>query len=161
MLTDATAQRHTAGTLIVGAGQAGLDLAASLREMQHPGRITLVSGEAELPYQRPPLPKAYLASTAEEAEPALRGEDFYEANDIDVLRGEWIENIPLTGGGNGAGEARTKSGLTLGLDKLALTVGGGAPALAGSRIRPRASAACVTSTTPPACAATSTRRSSW
>jgi 3-phenylpropionate/trans-cinnamate dioxygenase ferredoxin reductase subunit len=124
MMTDATARRHSAGTLIVGAGQAGLQLATSLREMQHTGRITLVSGEARLPYQRPPLSKAYLAGTAEEAELALRGEDFYEANDIDVLRGEWIENITLTEGGNGAGEAKTKNGLTLAFDKLALTVGG-------------------------------------
>ncbi|KQZ12011.1 FAD-dependent oxidoreductase [Microbacterium sp. MEC084] len=123
-MTDATARPLSAGTLIVGAGQAGLQLATSLREMDHAGRITLVSGEPRLPYQRPPLSKAYLSGKADETELSLRGEDFYEANGIDVLRGEWIETITLVEGGNGAGQARTKSGLTLAFDKLALTVGG-------------------------------------
>ena len=47
--------------VIVGAGQAGFQAAASLREAGFSGRLILVGDEAALPYQRPPLSKAYLA----------------------------------------------------------------------------------------------------
>lgn len=49
------------GIVIVGAGQAGFQTAASLREGGYAGPITLVGDEPTLPYQRPPLSKAYLA----------------------------------------------------------------------------------------------------
>ena len=51
----------SAGTLIVGAGQAGLQTAASLRDAGYKDPITLLGDEPALPYQRPPLSKAYLA----------------------------------------------------------------------------------------------------
>ncbi|MET0258274.1 MAG: FAD-dependent oxidoreductase [Methylobacterium sp.] len=50
-----------AGVVIVGAGQAGFQTAASLREAGFSDPITLVGDEEVLPYQRPPLSKAYLA----------------------------------------------------------------------------------------------------
>ena len=46
--------------VIVGAGHAGVQAAASLREEGSADEIALLSGEAELPYQRPPLSKAFL-----------------------------------------------------------------------------------------------------
>ena len=46
--------------VIVGAGQAGCQAAVSLRELGHRGTITLIGDEGVLPYQRPPLTKAYL-----------------------------------------------------------------------------------------------------
>lgn len=49
------------GVVIVGAGQAGFQTAASLREAGFSDPITLVGDEEALPYQRPPLSKAYLA----------------------------------------------------------------------------------------------------
>jgi len=49
-----------AGVLIVGAGQAGYQLAVSLREGGYNGPVRLVGDEPGLPYQRPPLSKAYL-----------------------------------------------------------------------------------------------------
>jgi len=51
----------SAGVVIVGAGQAGFQLAASLREAGYADPISLVGDEPDLPYQRPPLSKAYLA----------------------------------------------------------------------------------------------------
>ena len=48
------------GIVIVGAGHAGVQAAASLREEGSADAIVLLSGEAELPYQRPPLSKAFL-----------------------------------------------------------------------------------------------------
>ena len=46
--------------IIVGAGHAGYQVAASLRQHGYGERICLINDEAHLPYQRPPLSKAYL-----------------------------------------------------------------------------------------------------
>lgn len=46
--------------VIVGAGQAGYQVAASLRQEGFTGSITLIGDEPGVPYQRPPLSKAYL-----------------------------------------------------------------------------------------------------
>ena len=46
--------------VIVGAGQAGYQVAASLRQEGFSGSITLIGDEPGVPYQRPPLSKAYL-----------------------------------------------------------------------------------------------------
>ena len=46
--------------VIVGAGQGGFQAAASLRQEGFEGDITLIGDEPGLPYQRPPLSKAYL-----------------------------------------------------------------------------------------------------
>ena len=48
------------GVLIIGAGQAGSQVASSLRQGGFEGGITIVGDEPALPYQRPPLSKAYL-----------------------------------------------------------------------------------------------------
>ena len=48
------------GTLVVGASQAGAQLAISLREAGDTAPITLVGAEPYPPYHRPPLSKAYL-----------------------------------------------------------------------------------------------------
>ena len=53
--------------LIIGAGQGGLQAAISLRQSGFAGKITLVGGEPGLPYQRPPLSKAYLRDGEAEA----------------------------------------------------------------------------------------------
>ncbi|SNS40309.1 MULTISPECIES: NAD(P)/FAD-dependent oxidoreductase [unclassified Azospirillum] len=47
--------------VIVGAGHAGAQLALALRQQQFAGTITLIGEEADLPYERPPLSKDYLA----------------------------------------------------------------------------------------------------
>ena len=48
------------GILIVGGGQAAAAAIAKLREMDADIPITMICGEAVLPYQRPPLSKKYL-----------------------------------------------------------------------------------------------------
>ena len=50
-----------ADVLIVGAGHAGAQTAIGLRNAKFAGSIALVSDEPELPYERPPLSKDYLA----------------------------------------------------------------------------------------------------
>ena len=58
--------------VILGAGQAGAEVAASLRKKGFEGRITLVGEEPQPPYRRPPLSKAFLAGEAEEAREPVR-----------------------------------------------------------------------------------------
>lgn len=79
--------------VIVGAGQAGFQAAASLREFGYPGTITLIGDEAEPPYQRPPLSKAYLAGTTAEAGLHLRPSGFFADRDIALLTGERVTGI--------------------------------------------------------------------
>ncbi|HEX2132047.1 MAG TPA: FAD-dependent oxidoreductase [Actinophytocola sp.] len=70
---------------VVGAGLAGLRTVERLRRLGHDGPVTLVGAEEHLPYDRPPLSKAVLAS-AEAARPPLREED-YAALDVDLRLG--------------------------------------------------------------------------
>ena len=63
--------------IIAGAGQAGAQCAVSLRQAGHTGPLTLIGAEPELPYQRPPLSKAYLKGEMEGARLALRPAEFY------------------------------------------------------------------------------------
>ena len=46
--------------VIVGAGQAGGELATGLRKQGYTGRVVLIGDEAHLPYRRPPLSKGFL-----------------------------------------------------------------------------------------------------
>lgn len=64
---------------IIGSGQGGFQLAASLRQEGFSGEITLIGEETGLPYQRPPLSKAYLKDgRAESIE--LRPDSFFHRN---------------------------------------------------------------------------------
>ncbi|MDZ5445034.1 hypothetical protein U2F26_20185 [Micromonospora sp. 4G57] len=73
------------GTLVIGASQAGLQLATSLRDLGATGGITLIGRESRAPYQRPPLSKAYLQGKLPEDGLVLRGPDFYRDHDIDLV----------------------------------------------------------------------------
>ncbi|MEU6851554.1 FAD-dependent oxidoreductase [Actinacidiphila alni] len=118
-----TDQRHC-GTLIVGASQAGLQLAASLRQSGATGPITLVGEEVHPPYQRPPLSKEFLAGRADFGALALRAPAFYADNAIDLISGEQVTDAALSPAGPpGSGRAVTASGRELAFDRLALTVG--------------------------------------
>jgi 3-phenylpropionate/trans-cinnamate dioxygenase ferredoxin reductase component len=71
-----------AGIVVAGAGQAGFQLAASLRESGFKDPITLVGDEAALPYQRPPLSKAYLAGKTDQEGLFLRPPGFFAEHAI-------------------------------------------------------------------------------
>jgi 3-phenylpropionate/trans-cinnamate dioxygenase ferredoxin reductase subunit len=75
------------GVVVLGAGQAGAQVAASLREEGFCGPIQLVGDEPGLPYQRPPLSKAYLRPDAQAALLQLRAEAFYQQHGIDLVEG--------------------------------------------------------------------------
>jgi 3-phenylpropionate/trans-cinnamate dioxygenase ferredoxin reductase subunit len=71
--------------VILGAGHAGVQAAASLREEGYDGRIRLVEAGQALPYQRPPLSKAFLKGETTAANIVLRGEAFYRDQAIDLM----------------------------------------------------------------------------
>src|SRR6202045_4208857 len=76
----------TQGTvLIVGAGHAGFQLAASLREHGLGGRIGLINDEPHLPYQRPPLSKAYLKGGGGADSLMFRPDKFYRDQNIELI----------------------------------------------------------------------------
>ena len=68
--------------VIVGASHAGAQLAASLRQEKWDGEIILIGNESALPYQRPPLSKAYLSGRSTLEDLAIRSSEFYAKQDI-------------------------------------------------------------------------------
>ncbi|KUJ34949.1 FAD-dependent oxidoreductase [Streptomyces sp. MI02-2A] len=119
------------GTLIVGASQAGLQLAASLRQLGDTEPITLVGEEIHPPYQRPPLSKEFLTGQTDLESLALRTPSYYTDAGINLVPGERVTEVDLSPSGRpGSGTARTPSGRVFSFDRLALTVGAGPRRLA-------------------------------
>lgn len=79
--------------LILGAGHAGFQLAASLRQHGFDGRVMLASDEPVLPYQRPPLSKDYLDGKTGLDLLLMRPEAFYRDHKIELLHGMRAEAI--------------------------------------------------------------------
>jgi 3-phenylpropionate/trans-cinnamate dioxygenase ferredoxin reductase component len=75
---------QTRHVVIAGAGHAGGAAAAMLRQLGWPGAITLIGEEPVLPYQRPPLSKAWLKGEAAGEDLALRPATFYADASIDL-----------------------------------------------------------------------------
>ena len=73
------------GIVIIGAGHAAGQAAASLRQAKFEGPITIIGDEAHVPYQRPPLSKQYLAGTQPVDKVYLRAEKFYADKDIQLM----------------------------------------------------------------------------
>ena len=105
--------------VIVGAGQAAGQAAASLRQGSFEGGITVVGDEAHAPYQRPPLSKQYLAGELGVENVLLRPESFYEGKDIDLKTG-----VRVTAIDRGAKAVNMDNGETLSYDQLLLATGG-------------------------------------
>src|ERR1700745_524977 len=73
--------------IIVGAGHAGFQAAASLRQSGFKDRILLLNDEAHLPYQRPPLSKAYLKGAGSPDSLMFRPQKFYADQTIELMAG--------------------------------------------------------------------------
>ena len=79
--------------VIIGAGQAGLSVAETLRKRQFSGRIILIGSETDLPYQRPPLSKDYLLGKLDRNQLYLRPKSFYVDNEIELRLGQSVSQI--------------------------------------------------------------------
>ncbi|MBY0421411.1 MAG: FAD-dependent oxidoreductase, partial [Parvularculaceae bacterium] len=75
----------TEQAVIIGAGQAGAQAAQSLRQAGFAGRIVMIGAEAHLPYQRPPLSKAYLKGELDADRLLLRPAAFFEREKVEIL----------------------------------------------------------------------------
>lgn len=87
---------HT--VLIVGGGVAGGTAAASLREEGHDGRIVLVTSEARLPYERPPVSKALLTGQAEPGDALLHEPGWWQDHDVEVLLARSVTELGVSTG---------------------------------------------------------------
>jgi len=104
--------------VIVGAGQAGAQVAQSLRQGGHEGPIRLIGDEPYAPYQRPPLSKKFLLGEIGPEGLWLRPPAFYTTQKIDLIPDTKVVSIDRA-----AKRIAFGNGDTLGYDKLVLTTG--------------------------------------
>ncbi|MGW0630560.1 NAD(P)/FAD-dependent oxidoreductase [Streptomyces sp. NPDC002758] len=81
------------GTVIVGGGQAGFTVIDSLRRLGYCEPITLVEAGEDLPYQRPPLSKAYLTGELSAESLRFRPESYYRDADVNLVLGEAMTGV--------------------------------------------------------------------
>jgi 3-phenylpropionate/trans-cinnamate dioxygenase ferredoxin reductase subunit len=77
----------TSTIVIVGAGQAGAQAVDTLRREGYAGRLVLIGDEPELPYQRPPLSKKYLAGELTADRLPFRHRSFYDEHRVELKLG--------------------------------------------------------------------------
>ena len=75
------------GMVIIGAGHAAGQAAASLRQEKYEGPITIIGDEPHIPYQRPPLSKQYLSGEQAIERVYLRPEKFYADKNVTLKLG--------------------------------------------------------------------------
>ncbi|GAB2642793.1 FAD-dependent oxidoreductase [Nocardioides ginkgobilobae] len=109
--------------VVVGASHAGAQVVASLRQEGWEGEVVLIGDESSLPYQRPPLSKAYLAGKSSLQDLVIRKSEFYDKHDIEVVQ------ATVTRIDRGSRSIVTSDGETWSYDGLALCTGGRARTL--------------------------------
>lgn len=73
--------------VIIGGSHAGISVADHLRKSGFSDPVTLICSERELPYQRPPLSKAYMAGEMSLERLHLRPSEWFSENDIKLMLG--------------------------------------------------------------------------
>ena len=106
------------GVVIIGAGHAAGQAAASLRQAKYDGDITIVGDEAHIPYQRPPLSKAYLKGEQTADKVYLRADSFYADRDITMKLSTTATAIDTA-----AKTVALSTGETLSYDHLLISTG--------------------------------------
>jgi 3-phenylpropionate/trans-cinnamate dioxygenase ferredoxin reductase component len=104
--------------LIIGGGQAGAQAVDTLRREGFDGRLMLVCDEPELPYQRPPLSKKYLAGELAPDRLLFKHRAFYDEHRIELHLGVRALRVDP-----GARQVRLDGGETLPYDRLLLALG--------------------------------------
>lgn len=126
----ANAFSPNAGVVIVGAGQAGAEVASALRQSGYEHSIHLLGDEPHPPYRRPPLSKEYLAGDISRDQLLVKPAEAYAKLDIDLHVGCSVESIDRQ-----QQLVKLADGRSLPYDKLVLATGGTPRALplAGSQ----------------------------
>jgi NADPH-dependent 2,4-dienoyl-CoA reductase/sulfur reductase-like enzyme len=104
--------------VIVGGGAAGFAAAEMLRREGFAGALTLLSADADAPYDRPNCSKDYLAGNAPEDWMPLRPADFYKDQAIDLRLRTEVGGIDTK-----AKQLTLANGEALAFDKLLLATG--------------------------------------
>jgi 3-phenylpropionate/trans-cinnamate dioxygenase ferredoxin reductase subunit len=104
--------------VIVGAGLAGAKAAETLRTEGFDGRLLLLGEEAERPYERPPLSKAYLRGEAGRDSLYVHQDGFYATHDIELRTSTSVRSITPAGR-----RLELASGERIGYDRLLLATG--------------------------------------
>ncbi len=109
--------------VIIGGGQASVQLGDTLRRLGSEAPITIVSEEEHLPYHRPPLSKAYLTGAISEEKLPLRKQEFFNKRQIGLKLGTRVNGIEVA-----KKTLSFEDGSQYPYDKLALAT--------GTRVRP-------------------------
>lgn len=104
------------GIVIVGGGLAAARTAEQLRRSEYAGRITIVSDEAHLPYDRPPLSKEVLRKEVDDV--ALKPRGWYDEKDITLRLGSAATCVDTAGR-----TVTLDDGTVLGYDQLVIATG--------------------------------------
>ena len=105
--------------VIVGAGHAGAQAAIALRQRKFEGSIAIVGEEPELPYERPPLSKDYLAGDKAFERILIRPAAFWEERRVTMRLGERVVAVDPA-----AHTIATEDGATIGFRTLVWATGG-------------------------------------
>ncbi|VXD04408.1 Putidaredoxin reductase CamA [Pseudomonas sp. 9AZ] len=108
-----------AGIVILGAGQAGGEVASELRKLGYTGRVTMIGDEPHLPYRRPPLSKAYFAGT-------VSAEELYVIPATSLVKAgiEFIGGVRVTHIDREHKQVSLDDGRSIAYHKLVIATGG-------------------------------------
>lgn len=104
--------------VIVGASLAGATAAGVLRDRGYDGALTLIGGEDEPPYERPPLSKELLRGEATIEDAFIRPPSWYEEHDVDARFGMRAAQIDVR-----AREVVCAGGSRVPFDRLLIATG--------------------------------------
>ena len=104
---------------IVGAGHGGAQAAIQLRQLGFAGSIGMIGAEPELPYERPPLSKEYLAGQKPFERMLIRPAAFWAEREVETVLGTRIATVDPA-----AKVLTSKAGERFGYDKLVWAAGG-------------------------------------
>jgi 3-phenylpropionate/trans-cinnamate dioxygenase ferredoxin reductase subunit len=79
--------------IIVGAGHGGAQAAVQLRQLGFAGSLAIIGDEPEIPYERPPLSKDFLAGEKEFARMLIRPQMFWQDRAIAMLTGQRVMSV--------------------------------------------------------------------
>ncbi len=111
--------RRRADIIIVGAGHGGAQAAIALRQQGFDGSILMIGRDTEIPYERPPLSKDYLARDKPFERILIRPLSFWIEKDIDLMLGSTVSAVNAR-----SGTVTLVTGETITFGKLIWATGG-------------------------------------
>jgi 3-phenylpropionate/trans-cinnamate dioxygenase ferredoxin reductase subunit len=105
--------------LIVGAGHGGAQAAIALKQGKFAGSIAIIGDEPELPYERPPLSKEYLAGDKSFDRILIRQPAFWDERQVTMLPGRRVVAVDPE-----AHRVTTADGAEIAYGKLIWATGG-------------------------------------